>query len=328
MTYRPSSYLLLITLILLGCISTDVCAQKFAVSSFRILPNDVSAFINPVRDLNDEDCALIKVQGNEDFVFSTPLGIIERIDNVGEIWLYLPAKSKKITIKHPEWGVLRDYKFPTRIDSHITYEMKIDEPTNAKVIVVNPEPVITTVRDTLVITHTDTLILQPVKQRIPLTFSALATIGYGGKSETLAGGVLVSLMKRHGGFLHIASDFGTTGKLEGECDRYGAINGATPFYSPKTYHSFYMVNAGAIHRISSKFSIFEGLGYSSNTIAWQLADSEGGRRVKNKYYSDKGISFEFGAMFNYKRLSFSASVSSLKGKDWFGSIGIGINIGK
>lgn len=328
MTCKPHTYLLLIALILLGVTCEDVSAQKFAVSSFKVLPNDVSAFINPVRDLNDEDCALIKVQGNEDFVFSTPLGIIERIDNIGEIWLYIPAKSKKITIKHPAWGVLRDYKFPTRIDSHLTYEMRIDEPTNTKVVVVTPDPVITTVRDTLVITHTDTLILQPVKPRIPLTFSAVATIGYGGKSETLSGGVLVSLMKRHGGFLHIASDFSKTGKLEGECDRYGAINGTDPFYSPKTYHSFFMVNAGAIHRISSKFSIFEGLGYSYNTIAWQLADSEGGRRVKNNYYSDKGISFEIGAMFNYKRLSFTASVSSLKGKDWFGSIGIGINISK
>ena len=37
-----------------------VQAQNFAVSNFRPLPNDISAYIQPVRDLNDEACALIK----------------------------------------------------------------------------------------------------------------------------------------------------------------------------------------------------------------------------------------------------------------------------
>ena len=81
------------------CISAQ--AQKFAVKSFRMLPNDVSAFIEPVHDFNDEGCALVKVQGTADFVFSSPLGIVKRVDNVGEIWIYLPRGSKKITIKHP-----------------------------------------------------------------------------------------------------------------------------------------------------------------------------------------------------------------------------------
>lgn len=34
-------------------------AQKFSVTDFRILSNDVTAFIFPVKDLNNEDCALI-----------------------------------------------------------------------------------------------------------------------------------------------------------------------------------------------------------------------------------------------------------------------------
>lgn len=46
-------------------------SQEFSVSSFRILPNDVSAFVNSVRDLNDEACALVKVEASADFAFST-----------------------------------------------------------------------------------------------------------------------------------------------------------------------------------------------------------------------------------------------------------------
>ena len=52
-------------------------AQDFSVASFRLLPNDVSAFIDNVRDLNDEACALMKVEAPSDFAFSTPLGIDE-----------------------------------------------------------------------------------------------------------------------------------------------------------------------------------------------------------------------------------------------------------
>lgn len=321
MKRNAPTYLILFLLMLIG---SDVFAQKFSVASFRTLPNDVSAFINPVRDLNDEDCALIKVQANEDFAFSTPLGIVKRIDKTGEIWLYIPAKSKKITIKHPEWGVMRDYTFPERIDSHLTYEIVIAVPDSGYKIITQ-EPIIQTVRDTVVISHTDTLVLQPLKQHIPLRLSAIATIGFGGKSKTVTGGAFISLMKRHGGFIHISSDFGKVGKTEGTCGRYGEIDGYKPFYSSKTYHSFFMANAGAIHRLSSKFAIFEGVGYGSNTIAWQMTEAEGAKRVKNSYFSSKGISFELGATYTHKHLSILTSISSLQGKDWFGSLGIGIS---
>ena len=103
-------------------------AQEFKVASFRLLPNDITAWVNPVRDLNDEACALIKVVGNRDFAFSTPLGIVQRKNEVGEIWLYVPNGTRKITIKHPRWGVLRDYKFPVILESRLTYELVIEEP--------------------------------------------------------------------------------------------------------------------------------------------------------------------------------------------------------
>ena len=83
--------------------------STFTVESFRQLPTDVSAFIDAVRDLNGEACALVKVVAPADFAFSSPLGIVKRLDEVGEIWLYLPKGTKTLTLKHPEWGVLRDY---------------------------------------------------------------------------------------------------------------------------------------------------------------------------------------------------------------------------
>lgn len=68
--------------------------STFSVESFRQLPTDVSAFIDAVRDLNDEACALLKVVAPADFAFSSPLGIVERRDKVGEIWLFMPKAQR------------------------------------------------------------------------------------------------------------------------------------------------------------------------------------------------------------------------------------------
>lgn len=53
---------MMILLFILSLWSASVQAQEFSVAGFRLLPNDVSAFITPVRDLNDEPCALVKVE--------------------------------------------------------------------------------------------------------------------------------------------------------------------------------------------------------------------------------------------------------------------------
>ena len=45
---------MMILLFILSLWSASVQAQEFSVAGFRLLPNDVSAFITPVRDLNDE----------------------------------------------------------------------------------------------------------------------------------------------------------------------------------------------------------------------------------------------------------------------------------
>ncbi|MDE7109550.1 MAG: hypothetical protein K2O49_06260 [Muribaculaceae bacterium] len=302
-------------------------AQKFKVESFRILTNDVTAFVHPVSDLNDEGCALIKVQASPDFEFSTPLGIVKRVNKTGEIWLYIPKGSKKITLKHPEWGVLRDYTFPEKIESHISYELRLDEPERERISSVS-SPVVTTVHDTLVVTRTDTMLVTPAKKFIPLSFTAVATALWGGSSNTLSGGIMLALMKRHGGFMHIASDFGSLGATEGTCDRDGYIGGRLPYYSGKTRHSFLVATGGAIQRLSGKVSIFEGIGYGYDDAAWQLAQSEGGGVVKNSHYCHKGIAFEAGAVFSLKKMAISASVASIGGKQWYAAIGVGINLKK
>lgn len=104
-------------------------AQNINVTSFQLLDNDLTANTAGTieRDQNGEVAALIKVVTTEQgFVFDGGMvGVVKTKQGVGEIWVYVPHGIKKITIQHPQLGVLRDYYFPIAIEKAKTYEMKL-----------------------------------------------------------------------------------------------------------------------------------------------------------------------------------------------------------
>ena len=102
-------------------------AQDITVKSFRALSMDMTASSLEGKrlDQNGQVTALIKVVTPETgFLFEGgTLGIVDTRQEVGEIWVWVPRASRKITIKHPQLGVLRDYMFPVEIEAERTYEM-------------------------------------------------------------------------------------------------------------------------------------------------------------------------------------------------------------
>lgn len=325
---EKTSKMVLATLMWLFCQAT-MFSQEFSVASFQVLPNDVSAFIHHVRDLNDEACALIKVEAPSDFAFSTPLGIVKRKDEVGEIWLYVPRGTKMLTLKHPQWGVIRDYKLGKPLESRMTYEMKLNL----------PKPAIAEKHDTIIQikTVTDTIAIPQAKPKMALSIYALATIALHQDGPSY--GIFFAMMHRHGFFLHASSDFKSIGKTEGNCDKDGNItktsstsnrtNGNTsnkPYYTGETRHSNYTITAGAIHHIYKSLRIFEGIGYGRSATAWQMGESEGGGYLLNDGLTHKGVAGELGVLGSIGRLTLSASAITIAGKQWQGSIGIGIKL--
>ena len=105
-------------------------AQNIKVSKFGLLEKDMTAntYGTQKLDQNGEKAALIKIQAPEQgFTFDGgSLGIVAREDHNGEIWLYLPRQSKKLTIQHKDYSVLREYYYPVPIEGARTYEMYID----------------------------------------------------------------------------------------------------------------------------------------------------------------------------------------------------------
>ena len=113
-------------LFVLAC-SLEASAQNISVASFKLLANDLTANTTGTmeRDQNGEIAALIKVVTSEQgFVFDGGMtGIVKTKLEIGEVWVYVPHGIKKMTIKHPQLGVLRDYYFPVSIDKAKTYEL-------------------------------------------------------------------------------------------------------------------------------------------------------------------------------------------------------------
>ncbi|MDA3818967.1 MAG: FISUMP domain-containing protein [Candidatus Delongbacteria bacterium] len=119
-------------------------AQDIAVKSFRCLPRDMDARIaHPVTDQNGDVAALIKVVTTETgFKFEAgTLGIVKTEQKISEIWVYVPYGSRKITIKHPQLGILRNYIYPEAIKKSTVYEMVL---TTGKVVTTVEEPDIET----------------------------------------------------------------------------------------------------------------------------------------------------------------------------------------
>ena len=79
------------------------------------------------RDQNGKRAALIKIQSPVDgLTFDAGImGVVDKVKNNGEIWLYLPQGAKKLTINHPDYKILSEYPLEN-IQSGNTYEMIID----------------------------------------------------------------------------------------------------------------------------------------------------------------------------------------------------------
>lgn len=116
-------------------------AQTITVKSFQALPMDMTAASLKGKriDQNGQVAALIKIVTTETgFTFEGgTLGIVDSKQENGEVWVWVPRASRKITIKHQQLGVLRDYRYPIEIESERTYEMVL---TTGKVeTIVKPE---------------------------------------------------------------------------------------------------------------------------------------------------------------------------------------------
>lgn len=104
-------------------------AQNIAVESFVLAQTDLTANTpgTMYKDQNGEVCALIKVETTQKgFTFDVGvMGVTAVVEHPAEIWVYVPFGVRKMTLQHPQLGILRDYLFPITIEKGRTYIMKL-----------------------------------------------------------------------------------------------------------------------------------------------------------------------------------------------------------
>lgn len=94
----------------------------FEVRNFRERTTDLSAISSNYKDLNGNPAALIRFTVRDpQFEFVANLGILKLERKTGEVYLYIPQDTKRLTIRHPRLGVLQDYEIPVKIKSKVTY---------------------------------------------------------------------------------------------------------------------------------------------------------------------------------------------------------------
>jgi hypothetical protein len=100
--------------------------NNYTVTSFKKLDNSMTARIDaPKKDKNGDICAVIKIVTTQTgFSFEGDgAGILGSEYKTGEYWIWVGYGAKRITIKHPNLGLLRDYTYPISIEKATDYEM-------------------------------------------------------------------------------------------------------------------------------------------------------------------------------------------------------------
>ena len=117
---------ILLSFVLLFAAISSALAQKLTVESFKLASSDLTAQTQPRKDLNDRNCALIKVGiGLQGVQFEG--GIMGNVENkTGEYWVYMPQGNRQLKVKHANYApvmvTFADYGVE-KLESNRTYEL-------------------------------------------------------------------------------------------------------------------------------------------------------------------------------------------------------------
>jgi len=100
-------------------------AQEIKIEDFQKLDRDMSARTAKMKDVNGELCALLKIETTRKGFEFSGCNIEKTEQKTGEIWVFVSPGVKFITIKHKDFGVLRNFQFPQSIEGGTVYTAKL-----------------------------------------------------------------------------------------------------------------------------------------------------------------------------------------------------------
>ncbi|WP_455077462.1 formylglycine-generating enzyme family protein [Prevotella sp.] len=122
--------ILLFILLLFAAISSTF-AQELTVKSFKLASSDLTAQTQPRKDLNNSNCALIKVGIALDGVKFDGSIMGEPVQKLGEYWVYMPKGVSMLQVLHKNYTPLMinfyDYGIG-KVESGETYVLTLKKP--------------------------------------------------------------------------------------------------------------------------------------------------------------------------------------------------------
>ena len=323
---------LLALVVLLICGVSAAKAQKISVEAFNRIDRDMGARVAKVRDINSDLCALIKIETIETgFEFSGC--IIEKTEQkTGEIWVFVSPGVKFLTIKHKDFGVLRNYNFPQSIESGVVYQMKLS--TEAKATKIDTASVSNIVESKIDAKMEElnkklALLEEMQKQsssqkpkRIRPVYNketfAMLNAAYSVAPQT-SFGLTFGMQKTWGWYVSVASGlkFDALGATKEDADGTNDY-----FYDDNKTTSRLSIHAGAMYRIAKPLSIKLGVGYGIRNLAFTTQDSY---CIKIHSASHSGLECSAGVHLSFGKMAFSVDVLSVGFKYSEVKLGIGYN---
>lgn len=274
---------------------------EFSVQSFRSLEWDLDARSGrPEKDQNGRKAALIKVITSAkglDFDVGI-MGVVAVRQEIGEVWVYVPEKVRKITVRHKDFGVIRDYVFPEPIESAVTYEMVLRTPAPS----VEKEVI---VRDSIVYLPfpVDSSSVGTVRRREPIGLSVSGIFAV----PDYSGGLMLCWEKfRWGCYVKAVSNFRSSAS-EYDCLSDGTTSDGYIWTSGRSRVSRLCVTTGLVFRTCDWLSLSAGAGYGSRTLLWEDS-SLNWARVSDR--SPRGIAADIALHFRIRSFRLYAGVST------------------
>ena len=125
---------ILLSFFMLFAIMSTVFAQKLKVESFKLASNDITAQSHPRKDLNNLNCALVKVGIALDGVKFDGSIMGEPVQKLGEYWVYMPKGVSMLQVLHKNYTPLMvnfyDYGVG-KVESGMTYILTLSKPSGS-----------------------------------------------------------------------------------------------------------------------------------------------------------------------------------------------------
>ncbi len=137
-----------------------------------------------------------------------------------------------------------------------------------------------------------------------------------------SGGLRFGIMgRRAGGYASVRSNFCFV-KSDYSCFSDGSLpNGSRIWPSGKERLNNMSVTAGALYRAAERLDVYAGAGYGFRTLYWQDMENDW---VEVSDWTRRGLAVEAGLIFSYRKLSFSAGLSTIAFSTAAFTMGVGL----